>query len=136
MISETKQTIIIERAANDAFTFTIDPANTPKWVDGVVKEITNETPTRLGTIYKNQDSVGNWAEFEITGFDPGVMFEMTKSGDDTHVRYTFRPLEQRRCELEYSVWVSNGNISERFSQANIRTILNKLKSVIEVRGAS
>lgn len=128
-----KLTIIIDRPAEDAFAFAIDPTNTPKWVSGMVKEFTNETPTKLGTIYKNRSKDGSWAEFEITDFEPDVMFEMTKKSDNTHVKYTFKPLTDLQCELEYLVWVSEGELSERFSEAAIEDILQKLKTVIENR---
>ena len=59
------------------------------------------------------------------------MFEMTKRGDSTHVQYTFKADGDNQCELEYYVWVDDGEISERFSQENIQTILRSLKAVIE-----
>lgn len=58
-MNEVKQTIAIEKPAQKVFAFTINPDNTPKWVDVVVEEQTNETPTKLGTIYKNKDTDGN-----------------------------------------------------------------------------
>jgi len=130
-MKQVVQTIAIQRSAQEVFNFTIDPANTPKWVDGVVVEHTNEIHTKLGTIYRNQGHDGSWAEFEITDFESGVMFELTKKGDSTHVKYTFRPLGVQKCELEYCVWVSEGELSERFSENNIQSILQHLKDVIE-----
>lgn len=59
------------------------------------------------------------------------MFELTKKDDNHHVRYTFNPVNNGQCELEYCVWVREGDISERFSPANIQTILQKLKTVVE-----
>lgn len=130
-MNEVRQTIAIDCSANEAFDFTVDPNNTPKWVEGVVHEETNESPTKLGTVYKNQSTDGSWIELEITAFVPGSMFEMTKKGDSTHVRYTFKPVGDNQCELEYYVRVESGEVSDRFSESNIQKILSKLKEVIE-----
>jgi len=59
------------------------------------------------------------------------MFELTKRDDNHHVKYTLRPIDNSKCELEYRVWVEAGKVSERFSQANIQAILHKLKRVVE-----
>ena len=128
---ETTQKITINRPAQEVFEFVLNPENTPKWVDGVVKERTNESPQKLGTIYKNQDHAGNWSEFEITGYEPGVMFELTKRDDNHHVKYTLRPIDDSKCELEYGVWVDTGEVSQRFGPDSIESILQKLKAVME-----
>ena len=130
-MKDVKQAITINCLAQEVFDFTINPENTPKWVGGVVTEQTNESPTKLGTIYKNQGHDGSWAEFEITAFEAGLMFELTKKDDNHHVKYTFKPFGDNQCELEYYVWVDNGDIDERFSRENIQKILQKLKDVIE-----
>jgi len=129
-MKELRATVTINRSAREVFDFTINPKNTPKWVDGVVVERVNETPTKVGTIYKNQDREGNWREFEITAYNPGMMFEMTKKEDNHHVLYTFKSLGDSQCELEYHVW-TNGELRGAFTQKTIQKILQKLKSVIE-----
>lgn len=130
-MNQLLQRVLLNLPAKKAFAFAIDPKHTPKWVSGVMHEVTSESPTKLGTIYRNQGKDGSWAEFEITDFEPGVMFEMTKKGDNTHVKYTFKPLGDNQCELEYLVWISEGELSERFSEANVQDILRGLKRVIE-----
>lgn len=130
-MKEIKQTIVINRPVGEVFDFTINPANTSRWVDGVVTEETNEIPTTVGTIYRNQGDDGEWREFEITAFDPGVMFEMTKKDDDHHIQYTFKPLSDTCCELEYYVWTDGDKLRGAFNEPNIENILKKLKSVTE-----
>ena len=120
------------KSAKAAFDFTINPENTPRFVDGIVKEETNESPTRLGTVYRNQDHDGNWTEFEVTAFNQDVMFEMTKKDDNHHVRYTFKPTDDSSCELEYYVWIEEGELSERFSKENLKIIVASLKEVIDL----
>jgi len=50
-MTETKQTITINQPSHTVFEFVLDPKNTPKWVDGVVKELTNESPTKLAMVH-------------------------------------------------------------------------------------
>src|SRR6185312_2340712 len=126
-MKELKLTVTIDRPAEEVFDFTLDPSNTPKWVDSIVAEQRNESPTKLGTIYRNQDRAGNWNEYEITAFTPGVMFVMSKKNSDYHVKYTLRPTGNNQCELEYYEWVDHGDIEDPFTQ----DILEKLKQIIE-----
>ncbi|HEV2402645.1 MAG TPA: SRPBCC family protein [Candidatus Saccharimonadales bacterium] len=123
--------ITINRSAHEAFTFTLNPDNTPKWIDGIVKEEANETPTKLGTIYRNQGRDDSWREFEVTAYNPSVMFVWTEKGSDMHVKYTFKPLGDKRCELEYCVWLDSGELQEPFTRDNLQAILQKLKRVME-----
>lgn len=130
-MNQVKVSAIINKSAQEVFNFTINPDNTSEWVEGVVKEETNEAPTKLGTIYRNQGKDGSWAEFEITAFEQDKMFELTKKDDNHHVKYTFKSINEDQCELEYVVWVEEGEVGERFSKDSIKTILNELKEFVE-----
>lgn len=126
-MKDVRLAIVIDRPAHRVFDFALNPENTPKWIDGIVKEQTNESPTKLGTIYKNQDLNGNWNEYEITSYEPGSMFVMSKKDGNYHVKYTLKPLGDNQCELEYYEWVDSGDLDEPFTQE----ILQKFKDVIE-----
>lgn len=126
-MKDVKLTITINRSAHEVFDFALNPENTPKWIDGIVKEQINETPTKLGTIYKNQNRDGKWNEYEITAYKPGTMFVMSRKDGSYHVKYTLTPLDDNRCELEYYEWADSGDLDEPFTQE----ILQKLKDVIE-----
>jgi uncharacterized protein YndB with AHSA1/START domain len=123
--------VSIKRPAREVFDFTLNPQDTPKWVAGIFTEQANEIPTKLGTVYKNQDYEGNWREFEITAFEPGIMFEMTKKDDNHHVKYTFRPLDDNLCELEYYVWTDDAELRGAFTKENVEKLLQKLKNILE-----
>lgn len=126
-MKDVKLTVTINRASHEVFDFSLNPKNTPKWIDGIVKEQTNESPTKLGTVYKNQGNDGSWNEYEITAYEPSIMFVMSKKDGNYHVKYTLKPLGDNQCELEYYEWVDSGDLDEPFTQ----DILQKLKDVIE-----
>lgn len=117
--------IKINRPVQDVFEFVIDPANTPKWIDFIKEEKTNEWPVKLGTIYKNQDNTGLWRDLEMTEFEPNKMFVMTNRETGYNVRYTLRPLDEG-SELEYFEWMDSGELDEPFTLEP----LEKLKSIL------
>src|SRR5512133_1856522 len=128
-MKDVKLAVTINRPIRQVFDFTINPENTPKWIDGVVKERASETPAKLGTVYKSQGRDGSWRELEITGFERGTTFTMDEKDNGIHVKYTFKPLGDNQCELEYYVWADNGDLREPFTQDNLQGILQKLKNV-------
>lgn len=119
-----RQQITIDKPIAEVFSFTIDPANTPKWVDSIVTEKTDEWPVKLGTIYRNQDRTGVWTEYRLTVFEPCSTFTLTKQGGD-YLRYTFTSPSNDTTELLYE-WMG-----EELEEALLKKILTKLKVVIE-----
>lgn len=126
-MKERRLTIEIEKPVADVFKFTVDPTNTPKWIDGIDIEETNETPPRLGTVYRNRSNEGRWNEYKMTSYKKDEMFELSRINGDYHVRYTFMPTTDGGCEFEYFEWVDTGELDDTFSQ----DVLEKLKKVIE-----
>lgn len=126
-MKDIKSTIQINKPASDVFEFTINPQNTPRYVDTIVIEETNEWPVKLGTIYRNKRKNSGWSEYEITDFKENEMFAMRKKEGGLLVRYTFMPIDGNTTELEYYVRVDTGELDEPF----IRSIVEKLKIVLE-----
>lgn len=126
-MKDKRLTIAINRPVSDVFEFTTNPENTPKWIDGIVLEETNETPPKLGTIYRNKGKSGSWNEYEMTTFEKNNVFELSRINGNYHVRYTFEPISDSKCEFEYYEWVDEGKLDDTFSQK----VLEKLKCIME-----
>ncbi|HVZ66943.1 MAG TPA: SRPBCC family protein [Patescibacteria group bacterium] len=120
--------VIVNKPAAVVFEFCLNPDNTPKWIDTIEKEETNEKPSKLGTIYKNKRyNDPTWTEYKITEFEDGKSFTMSETKGNYRVKYVVTPINNESSELEYSEWVDNGEPENPFTQE----VLDKLKDVIE-----
>jgi hypothetical protein len=116
----------IKRPITDVFAFAINPKNTPKYVDSIAIEKTNEWPIRVGTLYTNQRKTGEWSEYTVTALEENKIFSLTKNENKYHLTYTFTSIDSDLTELEYE-WVDNGELEARF----IQELLDNLKRVME-----
>jgi uncharacterized protein YndB with AHSA1/START domain len=124
-MKKIEQTIVINKPIEEVFNFTINPENTPKWVESIASEQTDEWPVKIGTIYRSQNQFGESAELELIAFEPNRTFAMRMS-DGSEVRYTFSVQNTNKTSLDY-IWASDGRLDAFF----LDKILKKLKSVIE-----
>ncbi len=119
--------IRINKSAEEVFDFTMNPANTHLWIDGVSKETADEYPPNVGTNYRNWDHAGEMNEYKVTQFDRPKTFQLDATQKDYKVRYTFTPISVNETELEYFEWSESNKLHSPFMQE----ILEKLKEVVE-----
>lgn len=120
--------ITIQKSAKEIIEFLLNPQNTPKWIDTISHEETNEWPVKEGSVYRNKTTDGTWHEYILTSLEPNHKGFILKAKDGNyHVRYTITPVSESACDLEYFEWVIRGHLPEPFFES----ILKKLKMVLE-----
>ncbi|MCX6764647.1 MAG: SRPBCC family protein [Candidatus Nealsonbacteria bacterium] len=126
-MKNNKLTVKINKLAHEVFTFTLNPENTPSWISSIAKEEVNEKPTKIGTVYRNQNQNGKWSEYTVTAYEENKLFIFTSGDGNYSVRYTFTPIDGNATEVEYYEWVNQGELKEPFAIE----VLDKLKSLLE-----
>lgn len=121
-MKDKKIVIKINKPVSEVFSFTINPKNTPLWVDSIVYEETNEWPVKKGSIYRNKIKKGEWSEYEVTTFEKNKCFVFSQKNSNYHVRYTFEALPDNGCKLEYYEWVEKGNLTEPFTKTILKIL--------------
>lgn len=118
-MKENRMKIVLEVPIAFAFKFSLNPENTPKWIDSITKEVSNENPPKIGTIYKNWDREGVATEYEITEFNINNFFTLSEKSGDYHVQYVFKSISNNQTEFEYYEWVDRGELSQPFKRSNL-----------------
>lgn len=122
-------TIVISKPIVEVFEASINPANTPLWIDTMAEEQTGEWPVKLGTKYKNRGHTGDWTKYTVTKFKLNELFELTQDAGDYRVEYIYTSKGSNATELQYTEWVTVGELENPLSM----DALNKLKLLIESR---
>ena len=120
-------TVVINKPIAEVFEASINPANTPLWIDTMAEEQTSDWPVKLGTKYKNRGHSGGWTDYEVTKFKLNELFELTQSSGEYRVEYIYTPKGETVTELQYTEWVEVGELENPLSMET----LNTLKSLIE-----
>jgi uncharacterized protein YndB with AHSA1/START domain len=122
-----RYTITIDKPVAEVFTATLDPKNTPLWLDGITEEQASDSPAKLGTRYKNRGTFGVWSEYTITAFEQNVTFTLSRNDGAYHVKYSFKPINDNQTRFEYFEWEDAGKLENPMPEEAI----HKLKQLIE-----
>lgn len=125
-MKDNKLTIRINKPAQEIIAFTLNPKNSPVWIESLIKEEASDWPVKVGTIYRNQNRNSEWNEYVLTELKEDG-FTMTQKNRDYHVRYTLTPINTKTTEFEYYEWVNSGELQDPFTQ----DVLEKLKKILE-----
>ena len=126
MSKENKISVVINKPISEVFEFTINPENTPKWIEHIKDEQVNERPIKIGTIYKNTNNGKNWDTYRVVEFNKNKLFTLKKQKSSYQVSYIYESLGASKTKLTYFEQDEKG-LKDPFS---VR-VLEKLKSVIE-----
>lgn len=120
-------TVTINKPAHEAFLASLNPKNTPFWIDGLVEEQASQFPPKLGTTYRNRGQTGDWTEYTITAFEQDKTFTLSRKDGSYHVKYDFKTLPSGHTEFTYTEWEDSGKLENPLPESAI----NKLKELIE-----
>ena len=126
-MKEHKITVAINRPIDVVFEFSINPANTPKWIDTFVEEQADSFPPKIGTKYRNHTKDSDWSEYIVVEFEHNKTFTLSDLNKNYHVRYSYRTLPDGSTELVYHEWMENGDLKKPFPEK----FLECLKQVLE-----
>lgn len=130
-MKDVKAVITMSKPIAAVFDFAINPENTPKWIDIIVTEQTNEWPVKLGSIYRNQRTNGEWSEYEVVAFEPNKTFVLQQKQDNFYVGYAFKHAEDGATELEYRIWSEKKELPASLTEDALANLLVKFKRIIE-----
>lgn len=129
-MKDNKLTTVINKPAQVIFDYTLNPENTPKWIDGIASEETNEWPVKIGSTYKNTNGKDDWNHYELTELVDGKTFTLTSVPDfNLFVKYTFTKIDDNSTQFDYHEWVEQAPLEHVFTQS----ALEKLKSILEAK---
>lgn len=108
--------IDIDKPVSEVFKFIVNPKNTPKWIDFIAEEQTNEWPVKLGSIYRSHgDKNGRyWKEYIVSEYKPNRIFTLSRKDNSYHLRYKFIPITPKKTKLIYYEWTDEGDLDSQF----------------------
>ena len=124
---ENKLSVLINKPVGEVFAFTVNPKNTPLWVDSIIEEKTSWWPIAIGSVYENRSKGGKWSAYTVVGFKENRLLELVSGDKNYHVKYTYKAIGNQASELEYYEWVDEGELDRPFTLR----VLEKLKSLLE-----
>jgi hypothetical protein len=128
---ENKLTVRIKKPLAQVFAYSIDPNNSPKWVDSFVEEKIDTPEVQVGTLYTNINKEGQVGTYRVGQFETGKLFQLDSTTSKYHVKYTYTLISEGETEIEYFEWMDEGELDGPFTQEP----LNKFKEILETEAA-
>jgi hypothetical protein len=128
-MNKSELKIIINKSISEVFDFTINPENTPKWLDSIKEEKIDTDIIGVGTKYQNTGDGKNWSEYICTEYKKYELFELAEVGGHYRVKYFYKKISESETELTYLEFIDDG-VSYLQNPLNIKS-LEMLKSVME-----
>ena len=113
-MKENQISIEINCPVKEVFEFTINPKNTPLWIDRIVSEEADEFPIQVGTEYKNISSNNDWTRYKVTQFKPNKIFELKQKSGLYHLLYKYEPISDSKTPFIFIEWVDDGELDHPF----------------------
>ncbi len=121
-------TIQIACATQVVFDFTLNPENTPLWIENIAWEKRNTEHPQIGSLYTNANLEGVTTVYELVEFVPYKTFTLKQVGGMYCVKYDFVEVGQGSTDLAYTEWVTAGELEAPFTQEP----LLQLKHILEL----
>lgn len=109
--------IVIDASPEELFEFTVEPKNTPQWIQGAEEKTVNTDQIGLGTIY---------GSCEVTDYERNKFFELTNTTTGYICSYTYRKQEDDSTEITYFEYMQDGS---ELSEPMKRKHFEKLKEI-------
>ncbi|OGM31971.1 hypothetical protein A2803_02685 [Candidatus Woesebacteria bacterium RIFCSPHIGHO2_01_FULL_44_21] len=113
----------------EVFAFTIEPKNASRWMPDVVAGDRSDWQLKAGSTYRLQYKNGEWKDFDVVDSDLNKIFELQSRDGNYHIRYSFKPINSFKTDMEFFEWVDDGDIEVPLTNQ----ILTKLRMAIELK---
>ena len=115
--------ITIESPPEKVFEYTIEPKNTPLWIDSARIETVDTEQINLGTNYIN-----NYGVLTVTDYDRNKFFELINQKTGYVCSYSYRKVNDNETELIYFEYMQDeSKLADPMKQESF----HKLKEILE-----
>lgn len=105
------------------FEYTLEPKNTPEWVEDAVEMQTSTEQIGIGTIYSNE-YIGR----EVTDYEKNVFLELADMDGNYSCSYSFRKIDEENTEL---IFFESSNDGLELEFPIEKRFFEKLKEILE-----
>lgn len=126
-MKETKIKILINKKQDEIFGFITNPENTPKWIRGIEKEVSEKFPPEIGTKYINTEFGGKQNSYVVSKYIYPEVFQLDAINFDYKLKYSCKEVGPNLTEFEYHEWSESGDLHS----LEMESVLQNLKKVIE-----